>query len=124
MAQNWEINPATGDYVMSGGSPVQTDSLKVPAYFRVKTRRGKWLYAPDNKFGSDFYAVQKRPSDNANKRFENIAVSALQPMVDDGRALEIDVKVVENQRSGTGLQVTILDASGEVAVETLPGLGL
>ena len=124
MAQSWEIDPKTGDYVLEGGAPKQTDSLRIPAYFRLKAKRGTWLYAPDAQFGSDFYTLTKRPSENANKRLENIGIAALQPMLDDGRAQEITVDVTQNKRGATQLATTIVDASGEVEVETFTGLGV
>lgn len=124
MSQSWNLDPTKGDYVMDGGAPEQTDSLTVPAYFRLKTKNGKWLYAPDNKYGSKFYTVLKRPVNNSNLTLENIAAQALQPMADDGRASQIQVDVVENQRNGTALQISITDASGEVETATFSGIGL
>ena len=122
--QSWNINPTTGDYVMKNGQPEQTNSLNVPAYFRLKVKRKKWLYAPDTKYGSDFYTIQKRPSDSANQRFENTAVKALQPIVDDGRAIQVEATVTQNVRSGTALDTTIIDATGEVETQTFKSLGL
>lgn len=122
--QSWLIDPATGDYVLQNGQPVQSDSLKVPAYFRLKTKRGKWLYAPDKQYGSDFYTVVKRPSENGNNRLENVALAALQPILDDGRASAVEAIVTVNRRSASGLEVHITDAAGEVETETFPGLGL
>ncbi len=121
--QNWNIDPVKGDYVMEGGAPEQTDSLKVPAYFRLKTKRQQWLYAPDENFGSDFYTIKKRPAENANQRLENIAAAALQPLADDGRASQITATVTQNTRNATGLNVSIIDAAGEVEEQTFTGLG-
>lgn len=121
--QTWNIDPKTGDYVLENGRPQETNSLKVAAYFRLKIKRKKWLYAPDDKYGADFYTIQKRPADNANQRFENTAVKALQPLVDDGRALQIEATVTQNVRSGTALETTIIDATGEVQKVTFNSLG-
>ncbi len=123
MSQNWLIDPATGDYVLSGGAPSQTDSLKVPAYFRMKAKRGTWLYAPDSKWGSDFYTLPRRPSDNGNQKIENVALSALEPILNDGRAKSIEANITENKRGATALETIIIDASGEVVTETFKGLG-
>lgn len=122
--QNWNVDPKTGDYVMERGSPQQTDSLTIPAYIRLKTKRKKWLYAPNDQYGSDFYTVKKRPAENANQRLEKIAVKALQPIVDDGRASTVEAKVVQNSRHATGMQISIKDASGEIETQTFQGLGL
>jgi len=124
MAQGWNLDPITGDYVMVNGSPEQTNSLKLPAYYRLRTKRQTWLYAPDNNYGSDFFAILKRPSTNSNTRIEQIGARALQPMVDDGRAVEIEVETVENKRDATALKVTIIDASGQADVLTFLGLGV
>lgn len=122
MGQNWKMDPKIGDYVIQGGSPLQTDSLQMPAYFRLKTQRTRWLYAPSNDYGSDFYTVVKRPAENANKKLENIALAALKPMIEDGRAAEVEANVIENARSGVALEVKIEDASGEVETQTFTGL--
>lgn len=122
--QSWNIDPKTGDYVMSGGAPVETDSLQVPAYFRLKIKRKTWMYAPDDKFGSDFYLVKKRPATNAGQKLENIAIAALQPIADDGRAKRITVQTDELSRQGAALTASIIDASGEEQVATFTGLGV
>lgn len=122
--QSWNLNPATGDYVMVGGAPQETDSLQVPAYFRLKTKRTKWMYAPDDKFGSDFYLVKKRPSENADARLRSIAEVALQPIINDGRASSVVAAVTANRRGATAMDVTIVDASGQAEVQTFQGLGV
>jgi phage gp46-like protein len=124
MSQSWQIDPKKGDYVMNLGAPVETNSLQVPAYFRLKIKRKQWLYAPDDKYGSDFYLLQKRPASNAAQKIENVAVNALQPLTDDGRASRIDVVADNFSRNGAALTATILDASGEEEIVTFPGLGV
>lgn len=57
--QTWEVDPKTGDYVLVNGSPKETNSLKMAAYFRMRTRRDQWLYAPDNKYGSKFHQLAR-----------------------------------------------------------------
>ena len=113
MAQNWNQNPASGDYVMVKGAPEQTDSLTIPAYIRLKTKRLTWLYAPDTSYGSDFHLIKKRRTDQNPTLIENVAASALQPIVDDGRAREISVTTTVATRSGVGLETKIADASGQ-----------
>lgn len=121
--QSWDIDPTTGDYILLNGSPVTTNSLRVPAYIRLKTKRTQWLYAPDSQYGSDFYTVQKRPAENANQRFESIATKALQPMVDDGRASQVqaDVTAIPN-RNSVAMDIIVTDANGEVEQVTFNGL--
>lgn len=106
----WEINPNTGDYVIEDGSPKLTDALTMAAYVRLKTKRGQWLYAPDNDYGSDFYLQKKRRTNQDQTFIENVGARALAPMLNDGRAGLIDVDAVQASRHGIGLSVKILDA--------------
>lgn len=124
MSQSWKFDPIKGDYIMDGGAPEQTDSLQVPAYIRLKTKRKQWMYAPDDDYGCDFFTVLKRPSNNAAQRLENIAAAALKPLTQDGRASSIDVKADDVTRNGAALTTTIVDASGEEETVTFPGLGV
>lgn len=124
MSQSWQMDPKKGDYVMSGGSPEQTDSLQVPAYFRLKIKRKKWLYAPDDKYGSDYYTIVKRPANNAAQVLENVGIAALKPLTDDGRANRIDVSADSVTRNGASLTTTITDASGQPETVTFSGLGV
>lgn len=114
MAQDWDIDPKTGDWIVNGGAPVETDSLRVPAYNRLKTRRLMWLYAPDKSFGSDFFRVRRRNSVDVSNDLEAIAYQALKPMIDDGRAVEVNSDLVVQGRGYAGLSTEIVDASGEV----------
>jgi phage gp46-like protein len=113
MAQNWTIDPLKRDYVMEGGAPKQTDSLLIPAYIRMKVKRKKWMYAPDDQYGSDFYLIQKNLTSQDATRVENTAANALRPLVVDGRAEEISVQAVGRSRHDVGIQTKILDARGE-----------
>lgn len=122
--QGWNINPLTGDYVMSKGAPEQSNSLLLPAYYRLKTKRQQWMYAPDLNYGSDYYTVKKRPANATNSRLEQIGANALQPIVDDGRASEITVEVTGNSRHNSEMKVTVVDAAGNLEVQTFKGLGL
>lgn len=122
--QNWDLNEKTGDYLMSGGSPVQTDSLRIPAYMRLKIRKGGWLYAPDTKYGSDFWLVQKRQTSRDTSSIENAAARALQPIVNDGRASRIDVDNDAVSRNGVGLKCNLYTASGHQEQLNLQGIGV
>lgn len=120
MAKSWEIDPKTGDYIMEGGSPKETDSLRIPAYIRLKTRRQQWLYAPDTQYGSDFHLVRKRRTTEDASAIESIAARALQPILDDGRADSITVDTTATSRHGVGLQASIVEADGTVENLDLP----
>lgn len=120
MAQNWNLNPKIGDYVMVGGDPQQTDSLTIPSYIRLKTMRTKWLYAPDTEYGSDFYLVKKRRTNENASTLESMAARAQQPIVDDGRASSISVTTTAVARQGVQLESDITDARGKVETLVLP----
>lgn len=124
MAQNWNLNPATGDYVMNGGAPEQTDSLKIPAYVRLKVTVGQWLYAPDSNYGSRFKQIKKRPTGRDTAKVENAAAVALQPILDDGRALSITVETTSSNRSSVGLSTVIERQRGVFDQLEIPSLGV
>lgn len=122
--QNWEINPDTGDYVMEGGAPKQTNSLRVPAYIRLKTPRGGWMYAPNETYGSEFRSIQKRLSTVNSSNVEGAAARALMPLANDGRASEIDISLNGTSRHGVGLNVTLRDQRGQIEQLQLSSLGV
>lgn len=112
--QSWEINPQTGDYVLESGSPKETDSLKIPAYMRLKIRRGEWLYAPNEDYGSDFHKLKRNQVQNGPTFIESVGAKALQPIADDGRASEIDLTGKIVARNNADLEVAITDANGNI----------
>lgn len=113
MAQHWERDERTGDYVMQDGAPKQTDSLRIPAYNRLKIRRTQWMYAPNKSdYGSDFYRLKKRQTNRDTSTVENITARGLQPLLDDGRAQRIDIDFDAVARHGVGLKVDIISAQG------------
>lgn len=124
MSQHWDLDPKTGDYLLAGGSPIQVDSLRVPAYYRLKVRRNTWLYAPNDKYGSDFHLIKKRITGKDTSSIEGVAARALQPIADDGRAARLDISAVEATRHGVGLSVKILEQNGRLDQLSLPGLGV
>lgn len=121
----WEIDPTTGDYTQELGDAVLTDSLTIPAFFRLKIRRTQWLYAPNDEYGSDFYLLKKRFNGGDVGNIADVAERALQPMLDDKRAKSIDVVVDETQlalRSNSSMEIDILDAQGQVETLNLPSI--
>lgn len=123
MNKGWKINPVTGDYIMEGGAPVNTESLQLPAYYRLKINRNRWLYAPDNNYGSDLYLIRKNQTTKDASFVESVMARALQPIVSDGRARTIDVTATVRARHAVGLETKIVDAQGKVETLTLKGLG-
>lgn len=118
----WTVDPKSGDYVMEGGSPKLSNSLVMPARVRLRAHRTQWMYAPDTNWGSDFYALKKTPLDQQVNTGETTAARALQPIIDDGRASQIDINAVVSKRGALGLKVDIFDAQGDVETLNLPGI--
>lgn len=119
---SWQINPANGDYVMTGGAPTDSSDLIYPAYYRISIPRLKWLYAPDTKYGSDLNTLQKKAGNAAL----NMIQTALEPMIDDGRALAVDPEFTSPQpasRNMAGIKINITDAEGTVTTLPLPTIG-
>lgn len=121
---SWQINPTTGDYVMTNGAPVDDPSLIYPAYYRLKTPRLGWMYAPDTKWGSDFNKVLKNITTKPQTALETIGARAVQPLVDDGRAVSIDVTVTGVARSGVSLECDIGSGQKQPQILNLTGLGV
>lgn len=124
MAQNWMIDPVTGDYVQENGAPVETDSLMVPAYFRLKIKRDGWMYAPDANYGSIFNRIKKNPTGGDTSKIENAGAVALQPILDDGRAVSITVETTFAARNSVGLDIKIERQRGVFDQLEIPALGV
>lgn len=120
----WSLNPATGDYIMEDGAPVNTASLTIPAYIRLKTPNKGWMYAPDDRFGSKFHLQKKRRTTQDPSAIEAIAEEALTPLVEDLRADSIEISTVQVARHAIGLQIDILDAQGQPDTLNLEQIGV
>jgi phage gp46-like protein len=114
MANGWLIDPSTGDYVLSNGRPVTDPTLNTPAYFRLKTRRTQWLYAPDDTYGSDFYLYGVRHTSTLGINLAAVGNRALKPLVDQGRATSADVEINTETRSSASLTATLVSTGGMV----------
>jgi hypothetical protein len=110
---------------MVNGAPVDDPSLIYPAYIRIKTPRLGWLYAPDDKFGCDFHGNQRfNGADLGNIQTQYQA--ALQPMIDDGMASDVNVTYPGTQiglRNNGAMNIVITDAQGEQETLVLPPVG-
>lgn len=107
------IDPGTGDYVIENGNTVKDYSTQFPAYVRLKTQRKRWLYAPDNNYGSDFYKVSRLGKDTP-RLLETITTKALQPLIDDKRAREIGAICSVVNRNQTSIEIQIIEANNEI----------
>lgn len=110
---------------MENGSPVPSNSLIYPAFYRYRIPRGGWMYAPDDNYGSDFATVKKRFNGADLGGLVNIAQRALQPIIDDGRAGS--VTITPNTGSSANRNVStfttdIVDTQGNLDTLILPPL--
>lgn len=132
--QTLDLDPKTGDYIMVNGQPQETNHLTVAAYIRLKAPRqglrrrdgtpGGWMYAPDSKWGSNFWAKRgTRISTQQTTEIEQVAAIALQPLADDGRASQIDLSIVASAIGALGLKAVITETNDQSQV-TIPSLGL
>ena len=108
-----KINPETKDYEIVDGKPVVDKSIKQPAYIRLVAKRNTWLYAPDDKWGSDFHLLKKTKTTEAATREINTAEKALEPLLDDNRASDITIEVTGRLRGATQLSTKIVEQLGE-----------
>lgn len=109
---SWVVDPKTGDYLSTNGSPTNSEDLRIPAFYRLKIHRQGWMYAPDPNYGSDYYLLRKRHKPSDARSIETIGSKALQPIIDDGRATDISMTTTLTTRNGTTLETLITDASG------------
>lgn len=127
MSQNisWAIDPTKGDYTLDKfGNPTQDNTLLTPSYIRLKAERTKWLYAPDTRWGSDFYLIKKNHSGSDVNTLESIGQRALQPCVDDGRASAVAVENDGQSLYAAALQITITDVIGQPVSIPLDSIGI
>lgn len=104
------IDPITADYLPSAGDLARdpADGLANAVYLRVMTPLGSWW--ADTTLGSRLHELQREKD---VPRVQRLAVQyvqqCLQPLVDDGRALAIDVQAA-HWPGRLNLLVTITDA--------------
>lgn len=123
-AQGFKIDPVTKDYVMVGGSPVNDPSITHPVYFRLMVQRTRWMYAPNDRYGSDFWMEKNKNYVAKPTVLEACADRALQPLIDDGRATSVTNTLASRSRNAIGLQCDIVDSQGEPQTIDLPSIGV
>jgi phage gp46-like protein len=110
MAQNLKIDPATGDYVVVGGRPVETDNLDTECYFRIKISEGRWLCNPT--IGSRFREFHRRHSPDDERAMITMGNRALKPLVDSGRAVSAEFSGVAKTRQSESFAVKYQQSGG------------
>lgn len=83
----WLINPES-DYELTALGLLRRDpTVATRCLIRLKTQRGKWVLNPD--FGSRFHTITILKGSEA--KAQQFAQEALQPMIDDGSILAVNV---------------------------------
>ena len=82
------------------------------------------MYAPDTNYGSTFNRIKKNPTGGDTNKIENAGSVALQPILDDGRAVSITVDTIFAARNGVGLDIKIEKQRGVFDQLEIPSLKL
>lgn len=113
MSESWFIDPSLRDYTLDErGRPVIDETLNTPAYIRLTAPRGNWLYAPNKKYGSDFFNTRIKRTLNNFATGAAIARRALQPLIDNKDAISIAIVSTKNTRYALEFSATIVDNVG------------
>lgn len=116
------INPVTADYEYVSGADLTAapgNGLANACYLRLMTPLGSWF--GDATLGSRLHELQREKDLARVERLaKQYATTALQPILDDGRASSIDI-TVERQKDDTGggrlaLAITVTDGQGQPTV--------
>jgi len=113
----------TGDYVLDeAGRLVMTDTPEPAIRTRLRGRRRRWLHAPNQQWGSDFYAYKRRPSTKFSDGLaESIATRALEPLENNGRIADVAITTEQTKRGGVAITVFYKDTlQGENYAVTTP----
>lgn len=108
------VNPLSGDYVMREGLPERDPAkgLANAAYLRLKTPLGSWWQ--DANFGSRLYELKREKDVNRiSVLAKQYCEIALQPILDDGRASQIEIDTEQRHNGRLSLHIIITDAAGE-----------
>jgi phage gp46-like protein len=110
-----QINPRTRDWEMDAdGFLVSTNSLAQAGYIRLTAHFGEWMH--DTTLGSTLFDLNAKAETTGESEVVRRAERALQPLIDDGRASSVTVKLLESTRYGRAIDVTIVDARSNEAV--------
>lgn len=109
-----EIDTRTGSYT---GQTI--DTLQNAVYLRLMTPRGH--YWANNNFGSLLYTLQREKDvQRVSLLAKQYAEQALQPLIDDGRAVAILVTTVQPHTGALFLHIEVTQQHGEKYVFECP----
>ena len=115
LSEQIDRDPSNGDYVVVNGSPVRTNSPTVPAFIRTKVPRAAWLYAPNNKYGSNVAKITRFTGkrNGAATAIESAVAQSIEPMVELGEIQDSSVTAIDANRNGVQVKIVLLDINGQ-----------
>jgi phage gp46-like protein len=108
------LNPSTADYQLLSGAATRTpgDGLANAIYIRLMTPLGSWWQ--DATLGSRLHElVRQKDLKRVAILAKQYAETALQLILDDGRATEIQVSTEQPHNGRLHLLIAVTAASGE-----------
>lgn len=102
-----EISPLTGDYTNK-----HIHTLQNAVYIRLTTPLGSWW--ADGRVGSLLHTLQREKDvGRVGMLAQQYAEEALQPLIEDGRAIAISVSTEQPQNGRLLLFIEVVDNRGE-----------
>ncbi len=115
------LAPAIADYVLASGQPKRDPAagLATAIYLRLMVPLGSWW--ADVALGSRLHELaREKDLPRVAKLARQYAESALAPILEDGRAREIDITTEQPRIGRLHLRVEVLAAGGERLTFTHP----
>jgi phage gp46-like protein len=112
------IDPLTRGYVYRNGDLVRDPAagLANAVYMRLMTPQGSYWANPQLGSRLNELAGRAKALSNVALLAKQYAQAALRPIVDDGRALSVDVdvamKAMDDASKALALSITVVDAAG------------
>lgn len=109
------VDPITRDYVIQDGSAKRdvADGLSNAVYIRLMTPLGS--YWRDATLGSRLHELQRmKDLSRVGILAKQYAETALQPLLDDGRALDISVTVEQLHNGRINMEIQVTSATNNV----------
>ena len=107
-----DLDPMTGDYVLSAGGPRADDGRTSKVVLRLRKRRGSGLFP---KLGSRLYTITKNEA-GATRLAEHYAYEAVADLVALGEIRSVTAKatpLTENGTTSLMIDVSFVDTDGD-----------
>ena len=105
-----QIDPVAKDYVVSNGSPIQSDSIDEPAYYALAIPRDQWQNADDATQGSDLnkFVNSKNTNDTAQLFAARANKAITDQLITTGKALSVETTNLASSQYGTSNNIAIV----------------